>query len=711
MSNNTVIEERHWCVLTRLLIVLIPFVAGLYSELFFESIGYFTPDLLNGCISVKSIICVLAFSSLWGISLYLLVFRCEHVLAFICEHRYFIFLTLFLAIVVLDINFSSIGIWASSINGGNGSGLLFGQPRVIRTDEYNVSTLWSFSQEFNGYSPLSSILGGGNTDTRFVYNSPSWSLITLFRPSLWGFLLFGSSRGLSWFWAFKYVFLFLSAYDCVSVFCQNKKIALAFSTLISLSPLLMWWDGWDGLIFGQYLVVFFLKWLNSGSLVKSSICSVIIAWLCGCYLFVLYPAWMVPFFYIFALMGLTQLYIYSKKGGNFNLLKISILFVAICLLVASVISIFISSSDSVKAMTSTVYPGARFSTGGGGFSEIVRYGYPLFFAIQQPSFSNACALSTIFCLFPLGTIFGTISFFKFKNRSIAPFLILQLFVFIFICVGVPPFVSKITLFSNVPTSRAVFPFGYIELFLFCYSIDWRISENSSPESRNKLNVLACLAGAGCFSILITILNVVFGQGDFRLLFVVILICVLFCISICSFSIQCGLQMSVNAMLYVVLCTMLVSGLAVHPVQRGISPVNGSSLSVYVRSVVNKDKDGLWAVEENPSLGNYIAANGAHCLTTTEGYPNLSLWHSLDPTGKYENCYNRYAHVSMSLGGSSVTFKLEYEDHFRVTMPFDCLNDLGVKYLLSSKDYSLTPDSDRWFSSVHCCNGYYIYTVK
>ena len=170
-------------------------------------------------------------------------------------------------------------------------------------------------------------------------------------------------------------------------------------------------------------------------------------------------------------------------------------------------------------------------------------------------------------------------------------------------------------------------------------------------------------------------------------------------------------MSVNAMLYAVLCIMLVSGLAVHPVQRGISPINGSSLSVYVRSVVNKDKDALWAVEENPSLGNYIAANGAHCLTTTEGYPNLSLWHSLDPSGKYENCYNRYAHVSMSLGGSSVAFKLEYEDHFRVTMPFNRLNDLGVKYLLSSKDYSLTADGDRWFSSVHCCNGYYIYTVK
>ena len=66
---------------------------------------------------------------------------------------------------------------------------------------------------------------------------------------------------------------------------------------------------------------------------------------------------------------------------------------------------------------------------------------------------------------------------------------------------------------------------------------------------------------------------------------------------------------------------------------------------------------------------------------------------------------------MSLGGSSVVFKLEYEDHFRVTIPIDCLNDLGVKYLLSSKDYSLTPVGDRWFSSVHCCNGYYIYTVK
>lgn len=710
MNSNLSKNEQLFPILFIIPCVFASFFAGLYTELFFESIGYVSADLLAGSISVRAFVCFLSFSSFWGLLLYVICFKADGALDYFCTHRYQFLISLFVLLILFNINFSSIGIWGSSINGGNSSGLLFGTPRIIRTDEYNVSTLWNIAQCQDGCNPVSSLLAGGNTDTRFVYNSASWSLITIFRPSLWGYLLFGASRGLSWFWAFKYVFLFLSAYDCSSVFLKNKKLIVVFSSLICFSPLLMWWDGWDGLIFGQYLVAIFSRWLSSKNAIQNFLCSVGIAWLCGCYLFVLYPAWMVPFFFIFALMGLSYFFSFIKNDGHFSYEKIVSLLLSLILLVFCVVHIFAYSSESVKAMSSTVYPGARFSTGGDGSSEIMNYGYSLFFAIQQPNYSNACALSSIFCLFPLGTFFGIASILKNKNKHIVPFLFLQLFLFVFICFGVPAFISKISLFYNVPTDRAVFPFGYLEVFILCYSLDVLFSNAATKVFiQNRLVLNACGISL-LFSFLVTILTYLSARGDFRFLFAVMLFLVLFSVASCVFFVAAGHEIAISALTLVVLSVMLISGLSVHPIQKGISPVDNSNLSNAICSIENKDEKGLWAVEENPALGNYVSANGARCLTTTEGYPKISLWRTLDPAGKYEKCYNRYAHVSLTIGGNSIRFKLEHEDHFRVTVPLHSLKKLGIKYLLSSKNYSSNNGKKR-LQLIRNIDGYFIYKVK
>ena len=56
-------------------------------------------------------------------------------------------------------------------------------------------------------------------------------------------------------------------------------------------------------LYGQALVLLLDKTLFTRKRSTRVIAIVAIAWLCGCYIMLMYPAWMVPFFYIFALMG------------------------------------------------------------------------------------------------------------------------------------------------------------------------------------------------------------------------------------------------------------------------------------------------------------------------------------------------------------------------------------------------------------------------
>lgn len=103
-----------------------------------------------------------------------------------------------------------------------------------------------------------------------------------------------------------------------------------------------------------------------------------IAWLCGCYIMLMYPAWMVPFFFIFALMGVFRTIEYCqtlKSNDQHSVLSWSLsdTFVLVFCLLISAGLIFLSFFQSSEAMTSvmnTVYPGARFETGGSGLSEL-----------------------------------------------------------------------------------------------------------------------------------------------------------------------------------------------------------------------------------------------------------------------------------------------------------------------------------------------------
>ena len=105
-------------------------------------------------------------------------------------------------------------------------------------------------------------------------------------------------------------------------------------------------------------------------------------------------------------------------------------------------------------------------------------------------------------------------------------------------------------------------------------------------------------------------------------------------------------------------------------------------------------------------------NGAKTINSTNLYPNLKLWIKIDKNGKYENVYNRYAHIGIILA-EKTEFRLLTTDSYEVDLTYQNLKDLGIKYYLTDVEYSES-EKNQFHLTVKYENtekGQYIYQVN
>ena len=133
----------------------------------------------------------------------------DKVFNFIYKYRYPLSLILIAIAVLFQIHGSSI----SELHLNSSHHTLFGIPRTIRSDEFNVNTMLAFSQYPNNFSYFSEIVRGSLTDMFIVYGQPAWDVGMLFRPFLIGYLFLNQGQGLSFFWMGRLIVLFLISFE------------------------------------------------------------------------------------------------------------------------------------------------------------------------------------------------------------------------------------------------------------------------------------------------------------------------------------------------------------------------------------------------------------------------------------------------------------------------------------------------------------------
>lgn len=593
--------------------------------------------------------------------------------------------------VLFQLNGSSIGMWNGFVSDGTvAEPVIAGTDRPIRSDEWSVFTPMALSQHYNGFGLESDILRGTDTDVYMIYGQSvkDWSVI--FRPFQLGYLFLSPAGGLSFYWCAKLIALLLVSFDFGMLLTGRRRcLSLAYAFMIAFAPIVQWWFSTnafpDMLVYGQGLVLCLAGYLGTDRYTLRCIYAAGMAWLSCCYLLVIYPAWQVPFFYVFLFLGIALIAM-KAPGMAFKASKdIPILLVPAILAALSMNFVIVRSWDAISLVMHSVYPGARMETGGIGPSVLFRYAAnPAFPYTDANVPENVCEMAAFYDMFPLGLLAAAPLIRKKKDGLLISIIAAAALLGIYVVIGFPPFLSKLTLLSNSQAERSAVALSYCNLLLLFRSISvWQDMEcDAAPDERRHKGVI-CICIAACSAAVSSVLaNELLYSEYFTFRVGIICAAVLL---VCAVCIMSGSKAG-----YILLCAACIfMGATVNPIRTGLEDIRTEPLGKAIEQTAADDRTSKWIVVSDIwVMGNYPIMFGAKTINCTNTYMNTELWDKLDPEKKYEDIYNRYAHMLVEISdGPAMEVTLLYPDQIRLRIGADRLPELGVGYVISDKDLS------------------------
>lgn len=608
----------------------------------------------------------------------------------IYKYRFVLSFLLLIMLVSFKISGSSMGCWKLFLGDGE-SGIRLGEPRVWRSDEWGTLTPLCFRQQYNtlgAYNRYSQTLGSILTDNMLVYGQPSWDILTLFRPFYWGYLFFGSERGLSWFWCSRLIVLFLSWFELGMLITDGqKKLSVMLSICVSFAPFLQWWFAINGLV--EMLIYGACFVLGSNYLVSRAFNPRKIAVAVGMavcavgYVLTFYPTWMVPVAWGFVPLFL---WVVIWKFDRKVLRRVDVVpWLLIFVITAAGLTVLaVTSWDVIKAELNSVYPGnAPSSSGGTGLWWMMKYPISLVsrFSMNELIVEN----SSIICFAPAGFILALWVIIKEKKKD--PLLILLLGINLFLawyyCVGIPKWLAKMLLLSFVNSNRGPQVLGFLRLTLFVRAVALK---EKAPK-RWLAALAAVISSAVPMRLALGFTKYEPGGLRYEYFDTAEKILVVWAILAVVFYLLYRARKSKYTMAVLGVCTVvLASSIWINPVAKGVPEITKSETMQQIRDLVKEDPQAIWLVVDMAyPATNIPAMAGADCLNTTQTYPQKTRWEMLDQEGEYEDIYNRYCHIRASLG-SKTMLELVSTDYVEVTLSPEELKKLNIRYIVSTNDF-------------------------
>ncbi len=609
--------------------------------------------------------------------------KLEKILNFIVKHRYKIAVIVFIILVSCRIHFSSIGNWNAYIHEGVDSTII-GKSRAIRSDEWLVTTPFILSQKYDGFKLVNENLDIGNNDMN-VFHAPVLDATIVVKIFHWGYFLFGNEIGLSWSWVLKIIVMFMVYFEFGMMLTKKDKwLSLVFAVWLSFSPAVVWWSILDTISFAMAIVVLFNAFVSNKELDIKKKILIAYAMIVALFYFAcqLYPAWQVPLAYLIVVFIIIDFIRYRK-----NLNKKDYIIMAVTILITILLFgyFIISSWDGITDIMSTKYPGGREEVGGDyDFSGFVNY-YVNFFTPYYDEYSNPCEIASF--IYPslavlivlICAIIKTI-----KNKNIKEKLkdkdnwyiygvsIIIMIFLLWMSFAWPKILRKITLLYFSPTKRTetIFQFACVILTIL---IAKKIFDKKEKIMKPQIALI--------ISILISILTYfVAKKSPFAETFTVFKFSIL--IPIIFFMNYTFLSSNKKAFGYVMIIVSILAGGFVNPIAIGTAPINDTEIAKAAVSIANENPQGIW-IGGTQINSQYLIANGIKVLNGINEYPNYDWIDLLDPEHKYEEVWNRYAHIFITLDDRTY-FELIATDSYCVHLTYQNLKDMKVEYYYTNE---------------------------
>lgn len=713
MLDRIISKKNDYCFL----IVLSIFI-GIIAELYIEARNSFISGKYIGMLineySLEIVLRIILFIAV-SFCILFIIYRLRKYFVYIDRYRYLIGALIIVVWTILALSGSSIAMWENNLGGDLASetnlldsGVLFGIPRQIRSDEWRVFTPFNFSQKYNDYRAVTNIIRGTATDVTTTYGNPCFAIVTLFRPFLWGFFVLDNARGLSFYWISRTVFLFLASYEFGKLISNNQKyVSVLFAGLITFSQTIQWWYSVNGLVemflFGQFAIVLLDKLVHINNKYLRLLIALGLVECAGGFLFAYYPAQEIPLAYVFLFV-----FLWVVLKNRTDIRTCNVVTVILSALIFAIIAGYVlySAKDTFEVVMNTVYPGERLETGGTGhYQFLFTYIISLLSPIDEGRITgmvNASELACFYSLFPLGTIWSLYYLIrKKKDLLLILLLIVNSYFLLFFFVGFPTILAKLTLMSSVTLNRLVVIIEYVEIMMLIRCISNYSNEEYGQEISIARKIIRfALIGVVCLAEMIMVRR--FGLTSSKSVWLVAAgVFIVFLTYL--FVIGSNAINKASVFLFVIVSIM---GMLVNPLQKGTGVIYDNPVTKMVERVVHSDKDAIWMVTPGGAISNLPIMVGAKTINCTNIYPNNALWSEIDDDSKYIDVYNRYAHISMNITDEETTFELTSPDAFTVNINEKDIKKIGVKYILSKENYNSS-----MMKLIANANGYKIYKVS
>ena len=625
---------------------------------------------------------------------------------------------------------------------------LLGTPRLIRTDEWASSMMYKLSQgagEVDRFEYFNDNLRGTETDMFTLVDAPVKSILMIGKPLLLGFLFLGNNAGLSFYWYGKLVLMLLGAYElCRIISNDNRKVSLVGAVAITFSAAVQWWYCMDTLIWGQLILVLVNKFMKTDKKYAKYLCALGLVSVLLAYIFVLYPAWQVPFVYALGAIFIYMFVKNLKEGYKFTLHDVIVILLTILVVAGMLFYWYNTSKDAIIATMSTDYPGQRRQVGGGSYIQYA-YIFNMFFPYQDAF--NPCETSSMLSFYPLPMIFGLVYMVaNIKNKDkkerndillfLIPILIIGLFLTVWCTTGVPEILAKLTLMSMSTSHRVSIALGALNIYILIYlfskmerkdeikALEEKDIENKKEFTKKekilklvKVVVLSILAVAfTVFAVKTAKRNLIEFLPSFEVYLVpekIRLSAIVFAVTfIAMFNMD--KKFFRNTAYAMIIAVALVTGIIVNPVSRTADIIYEKPICKKFAEIRKAEPDAIWLGDDTGwYLNNYMVGNGLRVINSTNVYPNFDLFEAILGKEKaaipeYNKEYNRYCHVNINLGiydENQVTAVAP--DNLLICLNTESLKDLGVDYILAKKDINEMGYSME-FEEIYYEDGLYIF---
>lgn len=603
----------------------------------------------------------------------------KKIIDFIIKKRYVIIPIIFIVCVLCKINLSSINMWSVFLNERDTTKNILGFSREIRADEWLVQSPLFLAQTKNeeGYSTKNEHIMQGNCNL-LMNAAPVWHPATIAKPLTWGFLLFGTEHGFSWWWMLRIFLLLVVSFELARIITKKDNLlSLTGMLLLGIAPGIMWWLSTaivDAYIWGCAIIVLFHYYMENlnWKMTKKILIALGMIIAIPAFAFALYPAYQIPLAFVILLFLIHDL---IKHGKELKKQDYVIMGTTIVLSFAILISFIISAWPDIQTMMGTVYPGARFETGGDYTIDQFTSIFTNLFLPYSKKIANPCEISTY--LFPILGL-AVLILYYFKNKSKEEKIVknkdkfleiglMLLFVFFFVWtfIGFHDILAKITFLYFSPTKRTQLVLGFVGVLL----VLMLLKKFQGKHILNKKQAIILSVATVVIAYLL-IKNSSY-QEYFTTIKLEILAVVLFS------STYTLIRGNKKAFCYLMCIVSIVAGATINPIVSGTDIIYETSIAKEIQQIYEEDKEALWIGRYNWS-GQYLSANGVNVLNGVNAYPNFAWLHQLDPEEKYNEVYNRYAHIGIILSDHT-EFRLLTQDSYEVEVSYENLKDLGVTY--------------------------------